>query len=196
MLAHAQGVTGADELPPIDLKPFIELQEWLEDEGARKVVMPFAKVLVDFIPKREVRMRRDFRQLLTCIQAIALLFQCQRDRSSDGAVIAMLDDNRIARELLAPLFNAMAVEGLTPAIRQTVETIRPHESNVSEVELARATEAVTGGMVYSVLSRPSSDSGGMAHQRRVEERVLGKVETGCTPPGRHHGPAGRGGGRL
>ena len=39
---------------------------------------------------------------------------------------------------------------LTPAIRQTVETIRPHESNVSEVELARRLKLSRSTVSYRV----------------------------------------------
>jgi DNA-binding Lrp family transcriptional regulator len=52
----------------------------------------------------------------------------------DGKVIATLEDYAIARQLLAPIFDAINAEGLTPAVRATVEAIRNGEE-VSQSEL-------------------------------------------------------------
>ena len=73
-------------------------------------------------------MRRDFRQLLTTIQAIALLYQQQRQQTADGAVIALVDDYAIARDLLSSIFETIVTEGLTPAVRATVEAVKPEET--------------------------------------------------------------------
>jgi hypothetical protein len=67
---------------------------------------------------------------------IALLSQCQRERARDGAVIATLDDYEQARLLLEPIFAAISTEGVTKAVRQTVEAI-PEAEEISIAELAR-----------------------------------------------------------
>lgn len=126
MKAHARGVVPSSAEPP-DSAPLVAMQRWLELAGERRVAVPFAEALADLVPSTAVRMRRDFRQLLTSIQAIALLYQCQRRRTPEGWVEATIDDYTHARELLAPIFDTLASEGVTPAIRQTVEAIEPGE---------------------------------------------------------------------
>ncbi|MBI4641422.1 MAG: hypothetical protein HY731_12055 [Candidatus Tectomicrobia bacterium] len=126
MLAHARSVLPAKGSMP-DLAPFLALQRWLVRVGPCQVAVPFSKTLAALVPANAVRMRRDFRQLLTCIQAMALLFQCQRHHTHEGWIEATIEDYAHARALLAPVFDMIAVEGVTPAIRQTVEAVHPGE---------------------------------------------------------------------
>ena len=137
MLAHARHANPRAGEPEIDLAPFVAFQQWIAEFGEHRVIVPYSEVLAHLVPSAAVRMRRDFKQLLTFIQAIALLYQSQRERTPDGAIIATVDDYAEARKLLAPLFDAVIAAGLTPTIRETVEVIRPSETNVSEVEVAK-----------------------------------------------------------
>ena len=134
MRAHAAAV---DETPPkhLDLAPFLALQQWLEVGGERRVTVPFGMALAELLPADAVRMRRDFRQLLTCLQALALLRQCQRSRSATGAIEATIEDYASLHWLFGDVFDDLATEGLTPAIRETVEAVRVGEE-VSETALA------------------------------------------------------------
>ena len=134
--AQARRAQAPEELDAVDVEPFLELQRWLTEEGERRVSIPFAGHLAEEVPTHGVRMRRDFQQLLTCIQAIALLYQCQRNRDASGAIIATIEDYEQARRLLAPVFDAVCAEGLTLAIRETVEAVRAGEST-SESDLAK-----------------------------------------------------------
>jgi len=109
--AHAHSVQGSAPQNR-SIEPFIALQRWLLYGGNKRVVVPFAKVLADLVPSRAVRMRRDFRQLLTCIQAIALLYQCQRETTPDGCIKATIEDYAYARELLIPVFDSIVAEGI------------------------------------------------------------------------------------
>ncbi len=118
-----------------DVEPYVEFQRWLAVAGKSEVIVPFAEVLADLVPVKAVRMRRDFPQLLTCIKAVSLLYQRQR-KTAGGKVVASLDDYAIAREMLAPIFEAVASEGCTPAVRQTVEVVGEREE-VSNADLAR-----------------------------------------------------------
>jgi len=77
-----------------------------------RVVIPFAPRIVEHFPKAQVRARRDFPRFLALIQASALLYQHQRERTPDGAVIATLDDYELARRTAGPLLEA-AVAGVT-----------------------------------------------------------------------------------
>ena len=58
-------------------------QNWLE-AGERRVVVPFADSLAELIPPLAVRLRRDFRLLLTLIEGHALLHRERRDRDDLG----------------------------------------------------------------------------------------------------------------
>ncbi len=132
--AHARAVSSATH-NEIDLTPFLALQRYLAAQGEQRVIVPFADTLADLMPAQTVRMRRDFRQLLTYVQTIALLYQCRRERTPDGAIIASFEDYVQARELLAPIFDSIVADGLTPATRQTVEAIQEGEE-VNETTLA------------------------------------------------------------
>jgi hypothetical protein len=138
MEAHADRVnpsrTNVDDIEE-ERTRFILLQEYLIARGEWRVAVPYAGALARLIPNTAVRMRRDFRQLLTCIQAIALLYQWQRPRNSEGWVEASLDDYARARDLLAPIFDTVAADGLTDVIRETVTAVGPSERNVSEAAL-------------------------------------------------------------
>jgi len=146
--SQAQSVAQHRRVSP-DSRSFLALQRWLEHGGECRVVVLFAEVLADLVPAKNVRMRRDFRQLLTCIQAVALLYQCQRERTEDGRVIATIEDYGVARDLVASVFEVIVSEGLTDAVRQTVEAICPSEE-ISETALAERLNLSKGGVHYRV----------------------------------------------
>ncbi len=159
MQAHARTVIPGPE-STIDLTAFLAVQSYLKLVGVRQVAVPFAAVLANALPATAVRMRRDFRQLLTCIQAIAFLYQCQRKKTSEGWVEATIADYAIARDLLAPIFDTLAAEGVTPAVRETVAVIGVGEevsaAQVGErLKLAKATvsyrvgKALAGGWLVN-----------------------------------------------
>jgi hypothetical protein len=84
----------------------------------------FAERLAALVPHDQVRMRRDFTQLLTLIQAHAVLYQRQRERADDSRIIATIDDYRAVYELVAPIFQAIAAGGITPQLRETVRAVK------------------------------------------------------------------------
>jgi hypothetical protein len=118
-----------------DIEPFIAMQRWLSLAGETEIVVPYSDVLASLVPARQIRMRRDFGKLLTCVRTIAFLYQCQREKGADGSVIATIDDYTEARDLLSQFFGFVATEGLTPAIRETIEAV-PMGREVSLTELA------------------------------------------------------------
>ncbi len=159
MRAHASSVmpTSAQE---VDTGPLIALQQWLELAGDRNVAVPFAEALAGLLPAGAVRMRRDFRQLLTFVQAIALLHQRTRARTEEGWIVATVDDYEAARQLLSPVFDVSTSEGVTPAIREVVAAIEPPEevslSTLAErIKLAKTTvswrtsRAIRGGWLVN-----------------------------------------------
>lgn len=148
MHAHARSVQPATETS-IDLAPYIAVQQWLALVGCHKVAIPYADCLADLVSSREVRMRRDFRQLLTIIQTIALLYQCQRQKNAEGWIVATLDDYEQARMLLAPTFDTIVSEGITPAVRATVEAVKPDEE-VTEADLTQRLGLAKSTISYRV----------------------------------------------
>jgi CHC2-type zinc finger protein len=122
MRSHAATAQGEQE--ELDVRDLVALQQWLEAAGERRVVTPYAKALAEIVPANHVRMRRDFRQLITVIEAVALLYQCQRERDDRGRIIATLDDYGHARRLLLDVFQGAVTAGLTRALRETVEAVR------------------------------------------------------------------------
>jgi hypothetical protein len=114
----AMGAT-APAIPKEEQEKFWAYQRSLA-AVTKGVVVPFAETLAEMVPTKAVRMRRDYRQLLGTIMTMAVLHQERREKSPEGLVIATLADYAEARRLLAPLFDEIAIEGLTAAIRATV----------------------------------------------------------------------------
>jgi len=119
--SHAATVRGAS--PKADVAALIAAQRWLELAGDHNATIPFASVLADAVPADLVRMRRDFRQLLTVIQAVALLYQRQRQRDAEGRIVATLEDYRRARNLLLESFTEAATGGVSGPVRETVQEV-------------------------------------------------------------------------
>ncbi|MBM3302316.1 MAG: hypothetical protein FJY85_20485, partial [Deltaproteobacteria bacterium] len=80
-----------EDLPVVDLAPWIALQQWLEGE-VHGVTIPYASYLAHYIPPVAVRLRRDFPTLLALIKAHAILHQVNRGRNGDGEIIASNED--------------------------------------------------------------------------------------------------------
>jgi hypothetical protein len=150
-VTRMQALAAAGLLPePTDTQVCQAAQTWLELHGAREVVIAFAPTLQELLPLSTLRIRRDFPQLLTAIKVIALLHQFHRERTPAGEVVATLDDYDMARELLAPIFEATSEDTLNPTVRETVEAIKPGESPVSSVELGRRLGLGKGSISYRV----------------------------------------------
>lgn len=130
-----QAVAASSRVTLPDISQFLALQRWLADAGLMDVTIPYAGVLAELVPSGAVRMRRDFPQLLTFIKAVALLYQRQRE-TRDGQIIASIQDYEIARDLLEPIFDAVATEGCTKALRETVEAVH-HDEEISISDLAK-----------------------------------------------------------
>jgi hypothetical protein len=119
--AHAASVNGSQ--PRHEADALVALQVWLACAGDHEVTVPFAYALAALVPATFVRMRRDFRQLLTAIQAVTLLYQRQRGRDERGRVIATLEDYRQARDLLLDAFTQAASGGVSKEVREVVVAV-------------------------------------------------------------------------
>lgn len=106
-----------------DLNGSRNLQEWLEQHGERRVIVPFAPRLADLIPPVATRLRRDFTAFLTLVRACAFLHQVTRSRSPEGAVVATLDDYDTVRSLVADLISQSAERSVPLKVRETVHAV-------------------------------------------------------------------------
>jgi hypothetical protein len=73
----------------VDVTEWRALQTWLAT-GSASVVVPFAKDLASLVPPVAVRLRRDFKTVLTLVRAHALLHQATRRKDGAGQIIATL----------------------------------------------------------------------------------------------------------
>jgi len=111
-----------EEISSPDLAPWVALQEWIEG-GARRVTIPFAKVLAEKVPPVAVRLRRDFHAVLSLIRAHAVLHQASRDRDDQGRIVATIGDYAVVRDLVADLVAEGVDATVSAAVRATVATV-------------------------------------------------------------------------
>jgi len=113
-------------------------QQWLP-AGERRVVVPFADTLANLVPPIAVRLRRDFRLLLTLIEAHALLHRELRARDARGRIVAIRDDYATVRELVADLFAEGVEATVKPETREVVAIVKAlGKDEVSVTEIAKA----------------------------------------------------------
>jgi len=178
MRAHARAATGVTRPAALDIGPFVEVQNWLETVGDRQVAIPYADALAELTPATHIRMRRDFRQLLTTIETLAVLHQCQRERTVGATIVASIEDYRLARLLLAPVFDTTAADGVSTIIRQTVHAIREGDV-VTEIELASRL-----GLSKSTVSRrvALAIAGGYLVNLELRKGVPARLQRGLVLP--------------
>jgi hypothetical protein len=111
-----------------DLSQWKALQAWLATSMC-KIVIPYANALADMIPPVAVRLRRDFKTILTLIRAHALLHQSNRRVDATGWLIAEIADYAVVRDLIAEI----VAEGAEVAIkRETRDTVRAVEKLMTD----------------------------------------------------------------
>jgi hypothetical protein len=154
----------------------------LELAGERRVVIPYAHVLADLIPANDVRMHRDFPQLLTVIQTLAVLHQRRRERDCQGRIIATIADYAQARWLLEEIFTVTVHEGLTPVVRQTVEAVRRLSSGVSPVTERQLVDDL--GLAKSTINDRVRRAlqGGWLINRTAQKGSLAQLLPAAAPP--------------
>jgi DNA-binding MarR family transcriptional regulator len=170
--ALAEAATGVDN-SHFDARPWQVMQRKLEP---LEVVIEYAPALAkllqtDGLPSDSTRLRRDFKRLLTLVQAVALLYQRQRERDSQGRLLATLDDYRMAHELAAGPFAESARE-LSPQALKLARAIR----EVYEAQPPSNTQPVTPRQLEGHLrwTRPTV----LKWLGQVEAAGLAEVETG------------------
>jgi DNA-binding transcriptional ArsR family regulator len=139
-IAEIEG--GLAEVDKVDPK-WIAFQRWLA-AGERRVAIPFARALARHahLYVNSVRMRRDFRQVLTTVKAHALLHREHRKRDAQGRIVATAYDYEVAYDLLA----ARLAQGAGLTLKRNDERVldklrdlsEESERGVTVAELVRA----------------------------------------------------------
>jgi hypothetical protein len=164
MIFHALAARGDAANAP-DFARWQAFQDWLAT-GEHRVVVPFGRRLAELIPPVAVRLRRDFRLLLTLIEAHALLHRERRDKDNEGRIIATVDDYAAVRELVADLLSEGVDAAVKKETRETIDAVkRLAKDEVSVTEIAktlnmdkgaasrRVREAVEGGFLVNAETR-------------------------------------------
>lgn len=143
MLATARGQHD------VDVEPWRDFQTWLAagcwspaGTTGRQVAIPFAVPLSKAIKPRAVRLRRDFRLLLTLVEAHALLHQATRERDEHGRIVASLDDYAVVRELVHDLIADQLESAVPKTVRETVQAVRDL-AGTGEATTAQVATALT-----------------------------------------------------
>ena len=141
-----------------DMAPVVEFARWRAfqrclEVGERRVVVPFADGLAELVPPVAVRLRRDFRLLLTLVEAHALLHREQRERDDQGRIVATLKDYAVVRELVADLFAEGVDATVRPETRETVAAIVALKRTLDKDEVSLAEIAKQLKLDRSVVSR-------------------------------------------
>ena len=113
----------AAELTPPDLRPWHDLQSWLASSGERRVVIPYAAALAQEIRPAAVRLRRDFKTVLSLIRASAILHQANRGRDLVGRIVASYGDYAVVARLVAPLVAQGVGATVSAATREAVGAV-------------------------------------------------------------------------
>jgi hypothetical protein len=164
----------ADQAPKnaaVEFEPWHALQRCIA-HGERRVSVPYAAKLAALIPPAAVRLRRDFKLLLTLVRAHALLHRETRDRDHQGSIVATISDYAAVRDLIVDVI-AEGVEARVPdTVRQTVEAVR---------QLGK-TEVSLGDLVKAL----KLDKSAVHHRVRkaIERGYLVNHETGKGRPAR------------
>lgn len=122
----------AEDNPEVDMTEWVAFQEWLA-HGVTRVTVPFAKQLASRIPPVAVRLRRDFKVVLTLVRAHALLHRENRPRDAQGRIIAVLEDYSVVRELTAGFLGEGAETSVPENVRETVCAVTDLLESRSEV---------------------------------------------------------------
>ncbi|MBM4275661.1 MAG: hypothetical protein FJ134_14545 [Deltaproteobacteria bacterium] len=122
--AHAEGEEPEGAEPrAIDLTPFKALQRILELEKPQAVV-PFAMAIAQGCDTTSVRLRRDFKAVLSLVKAHAILHAHLRERDAHGRVIATQEDYAAVYDLVADLISYGTGQKVPEKVRETVEAVK------------------------------------------------------------------------
>jgi hypothetical protein len=159
--------------PTIDVQRWRELHEWVAS-GPQDVSVPYASTLAETIPPVAVRLRRDFRLLLTLIETHALLHQATRLRDKEGWILASMDDYAAIRGLVVDLFGETLEASVPASVRDTVQAVAESAGAGNETSVSRVAKHLE--LDKSAVSRRV--------QAAIARGFLKNLETGRGRPAR------------
>ena len=167
---------------PVDYEPWHELQHWLVDHGENRVVIPFVRELAELMPTVATRLRRDFVSVLCLVRACALLHQCTRARDEQGRIVATADDYAAVHGLLDDLVAEGVDASVSPATRDTVETVRALLEHAEHTSVKRIADRLEVGRsaTYDRVRRALT-AGFLVNVAKEHERGL-KIALGAELP--------------
>jgi hypothetical protein len=112
----------SDSPEPVDYERWRALQSWVSVQDNR-VVIPYARKLVELIPPVAVRLRRDLPQVLNFIKTHTILHQGSRERNEAGAIISTIQDYEAIYKLVGGVFEQQVEAGISASIRETVHAV-------------------------------------------------------------------------
>jgi hypothetical protein len=138
MISQARGTNYCEG----DLVRFRALQRVIEIEKP-EVIIPYGEKLARAISPVAIRLRRDFPTVLNLIKAHAVLQARNRERDSQGRLLATLADYEAVYDLVDDLLNAMVMRGdlsVDEKIKETVAVVTElcgNGQNQEEVNVRR-----------------------------------------------------------
>jgi hypothetical protein len=127
----------SDEQP--DLSDWLALQRWLE-KAEHRVVIPYATALARAFPPIAVRLRRDFKAVLSLIETHAILHQETREKDASGRIIASLEDYAMIRDLVGDILAEGVGLSVSSSVRETVKAVLRIIKQKSNSKWATVTE--------------------------------------------------------
>lgn len=97
-------------------------QEWLAATDNR-VVVPYAPAISELVPPAAVRLRRDFKSVLSLVKAHAVLHKATRKRDDQGRIVAKWADYTAVRALAHEWIAEGAERTVSKKIRETVAAV-------------------------------------------------------------------------
>ena len=143
-----------DDLSEPDLARWHDLQVWLST-AEHRVAIPYARTLAELVPPVAVRLRRDFRAVLSLIRSHALLHQASRERDDAGKVIATIEDYAVVHELVVDIVSE-GVEATVPAtVRELVEAVAGFRGAALDRAAGESAQPGQVGDLAALAERPS-----------------------------------------
>jgi hypothetical protein len=116
------------------------------------VVIPYAERLGELFIGDRVEVRRAFPQLMSMVQAVALLYQRQRERDGNGQLLATVDDYQLARRLLVKPMTRLLGDKVSDPARRFYDRLAKWATGEFTSNEAKSRETSSKSAVYGWLT--------------------------------------------
>jgi hypothetical protein len=176
-----------EEQVKAEIDQWVDYQCWLALDAPYDVVIPFRRAILLAIlarqkaaeergekPKFRLRIRRDIHGFQTAIRTLAILHKAQREKDSQGRIVATIDDYRNAHEAFDPGLASLykIVSPLT-----TIAVVRAIE------EMGATTDRAVKITVTAIMEKLGITGRGTANDRLRDAEERGYIELVDKPVG-------------